>query len=176
MVSNDKSICQNCGSKLKRYDKVSRIVRTKGGKTSWIEIERFRCPVCGQIHRELPDYIFPYKQYEAEVIRGVLEGFITCETYGYEDYPCEMTMIRWRNSQLAIPWCDGDATFFLFSLMMGIPLFFAKENWIYEGEEDDGTSREETYSEIRTKSENRHIQSHKRAAQYSGTRTSRKRA
>lgn len=99
MVSNDKSICQNCGSKLKRYDKVSRIVRTKGGKTSWIEIERFRCPVCGQIHRELPDYIFPYKQYEAEVIRGVLEGFITCETYGYEDYPCEMTMIRWRNSQ-----------------------------------------------------------------------------
>ena len=98
MVSNDKSICQNCGSKLKRYDKVSRIVRTKGGKTSWIEIERFRCPVCGQIHRELPDYIFPYKQYEAEVIRGVLEGFITCETYGYEDYPCEMTMIRWRNS------------------------------------------------------------------------------
>lgn len=77
MVSNDKSICQNCGSKLKRYDKVSRIVRTKGGKTSWIEIERFRCPVCGQIHRELPDYIFPYKQYEAEVIRGVVEGFIT---------------------------------------------------------------------------------------------------
>lgn len=55
MVSNDKSICQNCGSKLKRYDKVSRIVRTKGGKTSWIEIERFRCPVCGQIHRELVD-------------------------------------------------------------------------------------------------------------------------
>lgn len=42
MVSNDKSICQNCGSKLKRYDKVSRIVRTKGGKTSWIEIERHR--------------------------------------------------------------------------------------------------------------------------------------
>ena len=69
---------------------------------------------------------------------------------------------------LVIPWCDGDATFFLFSLMMGIPLFFAKENWIYEGEENDGTSREETYSEIRTKSENHHIQSHKRAAQYSG--------
>lgn len=89
MVSNDKSICQNCGSKLKRYDKVSRIVRTKGGKTSWIEIERFRCPVCGQIHRELPDYIFPYKQYEAEVIRGVLEGFITCETYGRVDR-CEV--------------------------------------------------------------------------------------
>ena len=83
MVSNDKSICQNCGSKLKRYDKVSRIVRTKGGKTSWIEIERFRCPVCGQIHRELPDYVFPYKQYEAEVIRGVLTTpFVKNKTKG----------------------------------------------------------------------------------------------
>lgn len=38
----------------------------------------------------------PYKQYEAEVIIGVLEGFITCETIGFEDYPCEMTMVRWQ--------------------------------------------------------------------------------
>ena len=99
MVSDEKLTCRNCGARVKRYDNVLRIVRTKGRKTSWVKVERFRCPVCGQIHRELPDYIFPYKQYEAEVIRGVLEGFITCETYGYEDYPCEMTMIRWRNSQ-----------------------------------------------------------------------------
>ena len=49
--------------------------------------------------QRIADYISPYKQYEAEVIRGVLEGFITCETYGYEDYPCEMTMARWKNSQ-----------------------------------------------------------------------------
>lgn len=99
MVSDEKLTCRNCGAIVKRYDKVSRIVRTKGGKTSRVKVERFRCPACGQIHRELPGYIFPYKQYEVEVIRGVLEGFITCETYGYEDYPCEMTMIRWRNSQ-----------------------------------------------------------------------------
>lgn len=38
------------------------------------------------MHRELPDFIFPYKQYEAEIIIGVLEGFITCETLGFEDY------------------------------------------------------------------------------------------
>lgn len=51
---------------------------------------------CQTLHRELPDFIFPYKQYEAEVIQGVLEGFITTETSGYEDYPCEMTMVRWK--------------------------------------------------------------------------------
>ena len=30
------------------------------------------------------------------IIIGVIEGLITCETFGFEDYPCEMTMIRWR--------------------------------------------------------------------------------
>ena len=86
MVSNEELTCRNCGARLKRYDNVLRIVRIKGRKTSWVKVNRFRCPSCGQIRRELPDYISPYKQYEAEVIRGVLEGFITCETYGYEDY------------------------------------------------------------------------------------------
>lgn len=92
-------ICQRCGKPLKYYDSVPRIVRTTARKTCQIKVRRFRCTSCKQVHRELPDYIFPYKQYEVEVIRGVLEGFITCETYGYENYPCEMTMIRWRNSQ-----------------------------------------------------------------------------
>lgn len=56
--------------------------------------------MCGCIHRNLPDYIYPYKQYEAEIIDGVVEGFITCDTIGFEDYPCEMTMFRWRSENL----------------------------------------------------------------------------
>lgn len=99
MTNMDDKICQICGTALKYYDSVLRIIRSKARKTSYIKVPRFRCPHCGEIHRELPDDILPYKQYEAEIIRGVLEGFITCETYGFEDYPCEMTMIRWRASQ-----------------------------------------------------------------------------
>lgn len=51
-----------------------------------------------------PRFIYPYKQYESEIITGVIEGLITCETFGYEDYPCEMTMIRWKahKSQLLL--------------------------------------------------------------------------
>ena len=49
--------------------------------------------------RELGGLFFPYKQYEAEVIFGVLEGLITCETLGFEDYPCEMTMLRWLSQK-----------------------------------------------------------------------------
>ena len=69
-----------------------------GRRAKWIYIQRKRCQRCGAIHRELPDSLFPYKQYEAEVIRGVLDGFINSGTIGYEDYPCEMIMIRRESS------------------------------------------------------------------------------
>lgn len=96
MISNNESICPKCGDKLKYYDSVKRIVRTKYGRKSKVNIRRFRCKQCGSTHRELPDFIFPYKQYEADIIIGVIEDLITCETLGFEDYPCEMTMFRWR--------------------------------------------------------------------------------
>lgn len=98
-MDNNERQCLKCGRKMRYYDSVSRIVRTKGRKTAWIKVKRFKCLSCGELHRELPDYIFPYKQYEKEIITGVLEGFITSETLGYEDYPCEMTMFRWKSSQ-----------------------------------------------------------------------------
>lgn len=64
----------------------------------------FPCAACGalaagQSTREMGGLFFPYKQYEAEVIFGVLEGLITCETLGFEDYPCEMTMLRWLSQK-----------------------------------------------------------------------------
>lgn len=96
MIINNQSICPKCGGDLKYYDSVKRIVRTKKRVTKWIIIQRLRCRICSSVHRELPDYILPYKQYETAIIFGVLEGLITCETLGYEDYPCEKTMIRWK--------------------------------------------------------------------------------
>ncbi len=95
MISENETECPKCKGALKHYDIVKRIVRTKGRKTKHIDIRRSKCIMCGSVHREIPDYIFPYKQYEAELIIGVLEGYITPDTLGYEDYPCEMTMNRW---------------------------------------------------------------------------------
>ena len=104
MIVEKTSTCSKCGGDLKYYDSVLRVVRTKNRGTKKIKVRRLRCVKCEHLCRELPDYIFPYKQYEAEIIRGVLEGFITPETIGYEDYPCEMTMIRWeaQKSQLLL--------------------------------------------------------------------------
>lgn len=95
MVINNESICPDCGGKLKYYDKVPRIVRTKGGVTRRVDVRRLRCSKCGALHRELPCFIFPYKHYEAELIVGVIEGLITQDTLGYEDYPCSATMATW---------------------------------------------------------------------------------
>lgn len=99
MSIKKETICSDCGISLKYYDTVSRIVRTKDRSSSHIKVQRFKCPECGIIRRKLPDYIYPYKQYEAEIINGVIEGLITCNTIGFEDYPCEMTMKRWKNQK-----------------------------------------------------------------------------
>lgn len=96
-------VCSDCGTPSKYYDKVSRIVRTKERKTTYISVQRFKCPRCGSVHRNLPDYIYPYKQYESEIIDGVIEGLITCNTIGFEDYPCELTMIRWKTQNIQLP-------------------------------------------------------------------------
>lgn len=95
MTISNTSKCPDCGGDLKHYDHVRRIVRTKGGAKYWIKIPRSKCVTCKGIRRVLPDCIFPYKHYDAEIIRGVLEGHITADTLGFEDYPSESTMLRW---------------------------------------------------------------------------------
>lgn len=100
MIRYSDRICPKCGGKLKYYDSVYRIVRTKYRKTKRVILHRYKCTHCGSIHRELPNYIFPYKQYEAEIITGVIEGIITPFVLGFEDYPCEATMRRWTTRKL----------------------------------------------------------------------------
>lgn len=95
MTITNTSTCPDCGGDLKHYDKIFRLVRTEGGKRRHVKIRRLRCTRCHKIHRELPEFIFPYKQYDGRIIQAVLEGIITSETLGFEDYPCEMTIKRW---------------------------------------------------------------------------------
>lgn len=113
MIMDKESVCSSCGGNLKYYDSVKRIVRTKNGHTSWIKVRRMRCVSCRELHRNLPDFLFPFKQYESEIIIGVLEGLISCETLGFEDYPCEMTMKRWKNStklKVLTSFCDDTSS------------------------------------------------------------------
>ena len=96
MVREGEEFCPNCRNPLSYYDTVRRIVRKEGQVTRRAYIRRLRCENCGRIHRELPSFILPYKQYEARIIRGVIAGLITPATLGFEDYPCEETMRLWH--------------------------------------------------------------------------------
>lgn len=62
-------------------------------------IERRVCKECGRSHRLLPNDLVPYKQYGAEVIEKVIDDDYELseeESLKYEDYPCDMTVQRWK--------------------------------------------------------------------------------
>lgn len=95
MINIGDLLCPYCSNDLKYYDKVKRNLRTKNSVIKIIYIRRFKCNNCKTIHREIPENVLPYKHYELEIIKGVREGYITSDTIGFEDYPCELTMNRW---------------------------------------------------------------------------------
>lgn len=98
MHNFDILVCPLCGGKFKYYDRVKRIIKSKNGKKKWIYIFRYRCDDCNSIHRELPNILYSYKHYEAQIINLVINGLIFSDTLGYENYPCETTMLRWKST------------------------------------------------------------------------------
>lgn len=95
MIYEGELYCPNCHGELRLYDHVIRMVKTKKGIKNYIYIRRMKCQNCGKIHRELPPHVLPYIQYDKDIVMGVLSGQITPDDLDYEDYPCEMTMVRW---------------------------------------------------------------------------------
>lgn len=91
--------CKICGTEVKYRDSVKRIKKIKYGIKTFIRIPRYFCPKCKTLKRYLPDDLIRMKHYEKEIILGIKQGLITSDTLGFEDYPTEQTMKRWRDSQ-----------------------------------------------------------------------------
>lgn len=102
MVKYNDLYCPECGGQLYKYNSVTRILRTKYRAKSYVRIKRMKCTNCGMIHRQLTPNILPYKHYEAEMIFGVLQGLITPDVIGFEDFPSEITMERWKRESADI--------------------------------------------------------------------------
>ena len=98
MVKVGSDNCPRCGGNLRYYDTVKRVLISRYHVKRYIYIERYICILCGAVHRAMPDNVAPYKKYEKDVVSGVICGYITCETIGFEDHPCETTMIRWKTA------------------------------------------------------------------------------
>ena len=41
--------------------------------------------------------VVPFKHYASEIIEGVLDDVVTSDDEDSEDYPCDMTMSRWKD-------------------------------------------------------------------------------
>ena len=90
--------CPDCGDILHPYGSAKRLLRGKNGVSTMIIIKRYKCNTCNRIHNLLPYSVTPFIRYDNEVVMGVLEGYISSDTLGFENYPCEPTMLRWRNN------------------------------------------------------------------------------
>ena len=91
-------LCPICGKEMKYRSTIPRIVKFPGGEKREIKIRVLTC--CGKYRRELPTYLLPFKHYTKETIEKVRNGEVSEEDILYEDFPCEMTMKRWRSQEI----------------------------------------------------------------------------
>lgn len=61
-----------CGKSMSVIGTGNRKSKESSGETKVYNIRRLRCDHCCRIHHELPDFLIPYKRYEAECIESVL--------------------------------------------------------------------------------------------------------
>ena len=64
--------CPKCNSTMKFRDTCNRHCKDKESKCTWYVLRRFEC--CDSTHREIPDFLFPFKHYEADVVQSVIDG------------------------------------------------------------------------------------------------------
>ena len=98
VISEEDTICPECGSPLCRRDRKLRVHKEAGGKKSWFAINRLKCTneKCQRLHNELPDCMIPYKHYGSDIIEDVVDEVIGADDPGTENYPCEATMKHWK--------------------------------------------------------------------------------
>lgn len=96
IISKENVPCPYCGGELRYRDCVVRDVIQPSGTVETLQIRRMSCPDCGHLHRELPDFVQPFKHYASEVIESVLDG--DCSSCPAEN----STLSRWKAWSLRI--------------------------------------------------------------------------
>ena len=74
IISLEENRCPKCSGHMKVKDYRERQGWTKYGDKPHYLLRRLQCKECGAIHIELPYFLYPYKRYNAEAIKSVLNG------------------------------------------------------------------------------------------------------
>jgi len=67
-------VCPKCGKLMAFRDTCKRNGLDKDARCRRYILRRFKCKDCKNTHREIPDFLFPYKHYEADVIQAAIDG------------------------------------------------------------------------------------------------------
>ncbi|MEW6524975.1 MAG: DUF6431 domain-containing protein [Bacillota bacterium] len=95
--------CPCCGERLEVIGSRSRKYLNSKGEQVELRMRRVRCRACRKIHHELPDFLVPYKRYEATCVENVVSDPPVEPLVAADD----ATLYRWRN------WCRDQATYWL---------------------------------------------------------------
>lgn len=96
VVADEELRCPDCGGPVVYRDYVRRKVRSMYELSECILLPRVKCADCGKLHRVVPGFLLPYKQYEKSVIEGVRDGELNEYSPGLENLP-GITFKRWNS-------------------------------------------------------------------------------
>lgn len=90
VTSKEKHNCPVCNGVLAGIGSVKRHIRDENSEKVWCRIDRTKCKECKKTHNMLPDFMIPYKHYEAKIIETVIDEAEHC--FAIE----ESTIYRWK--------------------------------------------------------------------------------
>lgn len=74
-ITGSSTFCPDCGELLHFHGRCSRFVRVETGeKRIEMSIRVLHCTSCCRFHRELPDFVAPFKHLSLEVISQLYDG------------------------------------------------------------------------------------------------------
>lgn len=91
IVTPESIPCPICGGRLFTRGTCRRKAKNSAGITTIYQLRVLQCSCCHKTHREIPDFLVPYKRYEAEAIMHIAST--------PESAPCER-----RTSELIREW------------------------------------------------------------------------
>jgi len=95
--------CPCCGERLEVIGSRNRKYLNSAGEQVKLRIRRLRCGTCRKIHHELPDFLAPYKRYQATCVENVVSDPPVEPLVAADD----STLYRWRR------WCRDQAAYWL---------------------------------------------------------------
>lgn len=93
ITGDDKVFCPNpdCGCFMNLHGRCRRYVCRPDGLRDELSLRVLYCPKCNQYHRELPDFVVPYKHLCADIIAAIYDAL---DTYCVDDHTATR-ICRW---------------------------------------------------------------------------------